>query len=314
MFFVVFGHFIESVKNIYEFDLIYRFIYLFHMPAFIFISGFLTSGKMNERKVNSILYTIVIPLIIFQVLFKLTSLLLLKQEFKLQLILPYWGLWYLMSLFVWRLLILFFNNLKYPLQISLVISLLAGATSYLGHEWSLSRTFAFLPFFVAGYLFREINFEGLRLPNFNFKYFFVGVVSLVLFAYFTKNINVRFLYLYSSYSSVGTSLVEGGFLRLGQILMGGIGIYCVLSLPKIVLVNNFISDLGKYSIAPYILHMFVLVVANAYGLRQFLLQQSFVVILACSFFCSLAMVFSFSFFGKKFNWIFDYSWMNLTKS
>ncbi|MEM5595768.1 acyltransferase family protein [Niallia circulans] len=45
IFFVVFGHFIQSFindnQNIYT---LYKVIYTFHMPAFILISGFLPKG------------------------------------------------------------------------------------------------------------------------------------------------------------------------------------------------------------------------------------------------------------------------------
>lgn len=65
IFLVVFGHFIEGFLKIFEFDLIYRFIYAFHMPVFVFFSGYLSSGKIDEKKSDGILFTIIIPFVVF---------------------------------------------------------------------------------------------------------------------------------------------------------------------------------------------------------------------------------------------------------
>ncbi len=150
--FVVIGHLLELFDGTTE-QIIYKIIYLFHMPAFIFLTGYF--AHFNPMK---IIKNFLCPYIIFQVLYLWfhNYIILEKTEFALQFTRPYWLLWYLMTVLSYYLLIPFFQtkNTRHQVWILLAsvgISLLAGFDSSIGYDLSLSRFFTFLPYFLCGY-------------------------------------------------------------------------------------------------------------------------------------------------------------------
>ena len=57
IFLVVFGHLIERYIDTNSTLLgVYMFIYIFHMPLFVFVSGFLSKNIYKSRKIFFILY------------------------------------------------------------------------------------------------------------------------------------------------------------------------------------------------------------------------------------------------------------------
>jgi len=149
MFFVVFGHCLETFEY---YGGIYRIIYLFHMPAFIFISGYFMRFSLKKLLVDY-LY----PYVIFQILYlAFDSLFISGDMFEIQFTNPYWILWYLMAMILYCLLskvISIKNNLLkvFIFMLSVVIMLISGYNSKIGRYLSLSRFFNFMPFFIAGY-------------------------------------------------------------------------------------------------------------------------------------------------------------------
>ena len=83
---VVFGHFLELINGQVT-DNLYRIIYLFHIPAFIFITGYF--AKFNPAK---IIRTLILPYVISQLLYlPYNSLFILEKDtFTLQFTKPYW--------------------------------------------------------------------------------------------------------------------------------------------------------------------------------------------------------------------------------
>ncbi|WP_054754042.1 acyltransferase family protein [Piscibacillus salipiscarius] len=55
IFFVVFGHLIQPMKGNFETaDALYQWIYIFHIPAFVFISGFFASGAGSKEYLKNL--------------------------------------------------------------------------------------------------------------------------------------------------------------------------------------------------------------------------------------------------------------------
>lgn len=147
IFLVVFGHCIE--KYIYDSNILkvlYFFIYTFHMPLFIFISGYFSKNikKCSKNALNNLL----IPYILFSITWSI-FIYTLEGKFTFSLVTPSWTLWYLLSLFYWRISLKYLVKIKYIIPISVLVSLYIGTIGI--REYSFSRTFAFLPFFLLGY-------------------------------------------------------------------------------------------------------------------------------------------------------------------
>lgn len=144
-----------------------KWIYIFHMPLFIFISGFFSRKKDLKGFLSSI-WKILEPLIIFHVLIRVIPHIISNgTDNLLKIVLtPWWVLWYLLSLIYWRIMIQlipdkFLDHTRPVVIITFCISILAGFLPF-DRFLSIQRTLAFMPFFFLGYYLRSKN---LFLPN-----------------------------------------------------------------------------------------------------------------------------------------------------
>lgn len=166
IFLVIYGHIIERYAQIGTFNCaMWKWIYLFHIPLFVFVSGRFSHTSDNIRFWNKIVHLFETYLF-FQLLFSI-DLLIDGNLGGAFLTTPYLHLWYLLSLIMWRLLLFYtpkyilVNRLRIVI-ISFFISLLAGYIP-IGMQFSLQRTLTFLPFFVLGYY--SVEFDFLKYLN-----------------------------------------------------------------------------------------------------------------------------------------------------
>ncbi len=162
---VVLGHIAQEMRgNFAAAKQVYMFIYFFHMPMFVVLSGYLSKPKKGVTAVKKYANAILLPYMIFQLLFTLIKFLFVPLTFKellRTLLAPEYALWYLFCLFVWRLILPYFMRLPYPLLLAFIIGLLSGFLPQYGDVFSISRLFAFFPFFVLGFTLRQKDL-GLR--------------------------------------------------------------------------------------------------------------------------------------------------------
>ena len=155
-----------------------EWIYIFHMPLFIFLSGYF-SRKKDLKDFLPSLWKLIEPLIIINVIMLFPKILhgdsdnFIKTVFT-----PWWVLWYLLSLIYWRLMLqLISDKILRHKNIVIIcafsISILSGFLPF-DRFLSLQRTLAFMPFFFIGYYMRGKN---LYLPD---KYKILCVVFLIL--------------------------------------------------------------------------------------------------------------------------------------
>lgn len=142
-----------------------RMIYSFHMPAFVFLSGYLTSLNADlKKKLNWILTTLAIYIVaqwgqcLYSFLVPLYSHgelgpLHWKSILGLS---PCFAMWYILSLIYWRIGIWLAQgrvNDGALLLLSCIGAVLSGCVPING--LSFQRTFVFMPMFVVGYLLRK---------------------------------------------------------------------------------------------------------------------------------------------------------------
>lgn len=161
----------------------WKWIYIFHMPLFIFISGYF-SRKKKKAELTASIWKLLEPLIVFQALTLLPRFIVKGFSFS-AILTPWYVLWYLLSLIYWRLLIQIIpdrilNNTKLILIVTFCVSILAGFLPF-GRFLSIQRTLSFMPFFFLGYYMRGKN---IYLPK---KYkplsflFLISVIAVPLF-------------------------------------------------------------------------------------------------------------------------------------
>lgn len=130
---------------------IWKWIYMFHMPLFIFLSGYLTNIKKDNRHYFISCWKIIEPLVVYQVLLR-GYIFLSTGTFSFKgLLTPWWVLWYLLSLLYWRTILQFIpdrllSHKQALVLLAFVISLGAGFFPF-DRFLSIQRTLAFLPFF-----------------------------------------------------------------------------------------------------------------------------------------------------------------------
>ncbi len=171
----------------------YNFIYLFHMPLFIFLSGYFTKKRsLHSRDFWISELKLLETFIVFNFIHKIPTF--FTEPIELQdLIVPSWSLWYLLSLICWRFLIQImastFKNRKVLITVAFLLGALIGFSTLSG-ALSIQRTFCFFPFFVAGYCVAQNNFiEKIRSVNHIFAIAICAVTVIACFGFLNFDIH-----------------------------------------------------------------------------------------------------------------------------
>ena len=268
IFLVVFGHFIEGVyafrDNNEYIRVVYSFIYLFHMPAFVFISGYFS--KKNDTIIfEKVLKNQIIPLCIFQFFYEIFNKLFFHSFTGATLCLsPYWLLWYFLSLASWKLLFQLLYKIRFFFLVSIIFALGAGMVNSLGESLSISRTIVFFPFFILGNICSEKNYfkhDGKDTACFISSLWLLKFLSvcvlIITFLYVSKmNIPRQIYYNMCSYEACGIPWKKGIVLRFVNLILSTFCIFSILILiPK---KNSLVSIIGRNSLIPFIMHGFLL--------------------------------------------------------
>ncbi|MBR6349503.1 MAG: acyltransferase family protein [Lachnospiraceae bacterium] len=253
IFLVLFCHFIEKMYASWQDDVItrylYYFIYLFHMPVFIFISGYFSKKNDSERYYKNTIGNCLIPYILFNFIYCLIGSRGDIWGSLLGFTYPQWTLWFLLSLFLWRVLIKPVSMIKGAFYLSILLSLYVGFTK-LGGFLALARTFSFLPYFLAGYLLPEQYVEKVRSMKKIYACFAfaLAVVSLLVI----QRLGVGISALYMSVPYNGMSGIASIGIRLLILLTGFLCIGGFISI--ISEKHSIVSIIGKNSILIYLVH------------------------------------------------------------
>jgi len=257
---VVFGHMIEPLIDTHPIiKVIYLSIYSFHMPAFVVIAGMLSKAELGLEQLTKLISSIFIPFIVFTVLYEFLGLMvtgsLSGYTINLQ---PYWILWFLYSLFLWKIFLPIILNFKFPILIAFIIAVAAGYAESIGYYLGLSRTLYFFPFFILGYKLTPKYLSQLKI-KFNSNFYivmFIGVLLLNLaFFSFFHEMQHQWLYGSYSYSRLESEGMDGPLKRTALYLVSLVTVMTVLLLipdKKIQL----LSKGGGNSLYVYVWHGF----------------------------------------------------------
>lgn len=274
IFFVVLGHFIEPLLNGRSLmQGVFWFIYSFHMPIFVLISGMLTKASLSDDRLKKLISSTLIPLLAFTLLYEVFNFITLGEiSSYTKGAQPYWILWFLLSLFFWRLLLPIFLKLPHPLLLSVVISVMAGYVNDVGYFMGVSRTVYFMPFFVLGYqLSANPQLLG-QLSNIP-KGVYAAIVSIALLATpWLIDVPHQWLFGSHSYANLGQENSHAGLFRLGQYIYSTLLTLSIfMLLPKNCL---WFTKLGDKSLYVFVWHGFFVKVCAGIGLFAFLGSQA----------------------------------------
>lgn len=195
---VLLGHVIVAVDNLNVINhAVMGLIYVFHMPLFILISGYVTKNPAEQtpRQMWSRVGNIFITLVIFQLITIFRAYVDHGLTFTMiKLTFPYGILWYLMCLIYWRIMLYYtpkwlLNRPVLNLAIALLISILCGL-SHLYNFFAIQRGLNFYFFFLLGYYFKQ-GAVNTKWWNFNVLHIAVAVILLpIIFWLFPRCGNI----------------------------------------------------------------------------------------------------------------------------
>lgn len=258
---VVIGHMLTSVRTG---DVIartiYNSIYLFHMPAFILLTGYLSKGAVKNRckmKMSVINYAVIY--LYAQVVYDVIQRLALPagETFRFTILTPRYALWYMFLLIAWLPCLYVLKS--YPriliFSISIFTSLIVGIFTNIGTNYSLSRAIVFFPFFLLGYY---IDLQ--KIKTYRATYLKVLAISILVMNVIIHYVNRSEIFAtwYTgsvSYSSMNQGNLEGMYVRMIYLLMATV---VTFSLLLVIPRGEFIfTYVGGRTLQIYLIHAII---------------------------------------------------------
>jgi fucose 4-O-acetylase-like acetyltransferase len=203
---VVLGH---VWANYYTHDVytraLYLLLYTFHMPVFVFMTGYFSRGYARSAdKARNLVGQVAVPFVIFNVLYRIQLHLggvpphkLLNPGFVLHTLAkirigewfqPWFLMWFLLALLGWRLSAPLWVQLRRPVTVAVAVALIAGASPMVTDS-TVSRMMGLLPFFVLGLTVRPEHLTVLRRRS--ARWIGAAVLALGLGAAYWASVNVN---------------------------------------------------------------------------------------------------------------------------
>lgn len=280
IFLVVFGHFIQSYIDDNKIVLtLYNTIYLFHMPAFILISGYFAKGFQKEGYMKNVAKKLILPYLIFQGIYSFFYYFIQGKEVSsVNPLDPHWSLWFLISLFFWNLMLYGFTRLKPVYSIGLAISLgvLVGYVNEVNSFLSLSRTFVFFPLFLVGYYLNRDQFKKIRETKIKIFSVSVLVITFICF-YFYTGFEHQWLFGSKPYEVLHAYGLTGALTRLG---VYGLSFLTTMSFLALVPSKDlFFTQWGTRTLYVYLLHGFFIKSFRSSNLVDVLRESEQIIVL-----------------------------------
>ena len=272
IFMVVLGHVISTFNDIGGpvYDWIYRVIFSFHMPVFIFVSGYFATANPKRLIVR------MLPLyLVFQIVQIFMKWLMAyienpsEAQFEFQIFEPAWTLWYLMALMVYSLILPLLDTGDEKKQLrnlllAFAAGLLIGFTTDNHNFMAINRVVTFLPFYLLGFYMKKyhtfltwLSHPENRKRKAYMKYRVAAatgaVLLLLMLALAGNGIKARWFYGILSYRS--SDLTVAG--KLLTYLISGVWLLIILILTPH---KKFpvVSKIGRNTLGIYLFHTIIL--------------------------------------------------------
>jgi len=261
---------IEALLNkIPMIRVLYLSIYSFHMPAFIIIAGMLSKSEFNFARLVKLMQSIVVPFVAFTLLYELFNFL-SKGEISsyTRNMQPYWILWFLFSLAIWRLCLPILLKCKCSMVIAFIVSIIAGYFEEIGYFLGVSRTLYFLPFFLIGYKLKPNVLYKIK-DKFAYNLSLVVPVAIIVLNLFFFSVyqDIQYQWLWGSYSypRLGNdSLICAPLIR---IMLYTISLFTSFSVLLLIPSNEiYASSGGKNTLFVFVWHGFFIKIFAEVGL------------------------------------------------
>jgi fucose 4-O-acetylase-like acetyltransferase len=234
----------------------YLLLYVFHMPVFVLVSGWFSQSFRGEpRQLRRLLTGVLAPFLLWNTLLTLWVQWLGGTRLALAPLTPTWVLWFLMSLFLWRITAPLWRLVRWPVPSAIAVFLLSGAFTF-GPLLSLARTLEFLPYFVIGLCLRREHLDRLLAVRHVRLYALAAFAAMAALAWaVAPGTDVNWLYRSGSSGSLHVSyarwLTESSVLFLLGLLLTAAFLALV---PRR---RTWFTVLGAGTMYAFLLHAFV---------------------------------------------------------
>lgn len=232
----------------------YDFMYLWHMPAFLVVTGYLSrSFTWSRRNLWRLVTLVAVPYVVFEALMA-TFRVRVGGETGIDTLFvePHWPMWFLAALFFWRLATPVLKVLPYVLGVAAAVSLLGGLLP--GDVLDVGRITGMLPFFVLGLVARPEHVDLLRTPAVRRAAMALLSVAFVAAVFMDGLMRTEWLYWRSGYEALEVSFATGAAARLGLLVVSSL-----LALSALSLVPagwHWFTRLGAATMTVYLFHGF----------------------------------------------------------
>ncbi|GAA5150425.1 acyltransferase family protein [Nocardioides marinquilinus] len=268
----VIGHWWSLLPQTLESERVYDFLYTWHMPALVLVTGYLSRHfSWSGPRLRSLAETVVVPYLLFSTLLAAFTVLLGYERPEHMFLVPMWPLWYLMSLFFWRLATPAVTWLPAPLAVAaaVAVSLLGGTLEY--PYLDVTRVTGLFPFFVLGVVLTPELLAKVRLPAVRA----FGLAALAYTFYVVVDgidewAGTQWLY-FKGYDYLGVDDGRGIEVRAFLLL---VGLCCTVgALALVPATERWWTRMGGATMVVFLVHGFVLRVLGELGFEQWALDH-----------------------------------------
>ena len=196
--------------------------------------------------------------------------------------LPQFAMWYLLALFLWRLLLPDLLNIKHILLISCILYFVGMICTGIDNLFAMQRSIGFLCFFVLGYYSNEMIIQKVRkIPKCVQLVAIISIATITYFLFNTRLLSWDTLFYVLTHTSHITSF-DNVFVGVGLYAIAFILAVC-LSITVLVLVpenNTLVTEIGDNTLPLYIGHGFIVhIVVNILNYFRLTSELSIFIIL-----------------------------------
>lgn len=252
---VVSGHSIAYLLNVPMAKGLYIFIYMFHMPLFILITGYLSRNwTFSGSKARKLITNVGVPYVVFEFAYSIYDWLVGGNKLEISLLRPYYLTWFLLALFLWRLSTPVWQQIRWPLAVATVFALLSYMSN-LGGTFDIHRVIGLLPFYVLGLTLKPQHFELLKKPIARLIGACVLIAGLGMSYLVMDHMDRAWIYWKHPHYAFGISNLSGTMMRLAMFACAFMLVAAFLSvIPR---KRHWFTKLGAATLYTYLLHGFI---------------------------------------------------------
>lgn len=234
-----------------------KFIYFFHMPVFMMISGRFSRGRVDRKEYGKAVVHLLIPYLILQ-----TGMILLYSAMDIKTsgfsyLSPLFGLWYLFVLFLYSVISPQLCRFRFLFPVS-ILAAIAAAFLPSPLFGGFQRAVMFYPFFLFGYYTSSCSFAFCKKVWFRCISVLFFAALLLFMMFFGPSLRMDLFTLKTVIADIDGS--NHWLIALEYLLHYAGSFVCFFAIMGISPTRKtFFSYVGVYSVYVYALHLFFIV-------------------------------------------------------